>query len=66
MGILPVLPGVFESRHEVVLAAKQAAQAAMSAPGSALHVDRQHGNAYPQSLLFEGMTPAPLGEGTAG
>jgi predicted signal transduction protein with EAL and GGDEF domain len=64
IGVLPVLPGVFESRHEVVLAAKQAAHAAMSEPGSALHVDRQHGNAYPQSLLFEGMTPTPLGGGT--
>jgi hypothetical protein len=48
-----VLPGVFESRHEVVLAAKQAATAAMAEPGSALHVDRNYGNAYPQSLLFE-------------
>jgi GGDEF domain-containing protein len=53
IGILPVLPGVFESRHEVVLAAKQAAQAAMAEPGSALHVDTLHGNAYPQSVLFE-------------
>jgi GGDEF domain-containing protein len=53
IGILPVLPGVFESRHEVVLAAKQAANAAMAEPGSAIHIDRQYGNAYPQSLLFE-------------
>jgi GGDEF domain-containing protein len=60
IGILPVLPGVFESRHEVVLAAKQAAHAAMAEPGSAIHLDRQYGNAYPQSLLFEGMSPTPM------
>jgi EAL domain-containing protein (putative c-di-GMP-specific phosphodiesterase class I)/GGDEF domain-containing protein len=53
VGILPVLPGVFETRHEVVLAAKQAADAAQEQPGSALHVDEQRGNAYPQSLLFD-------------
>ncbi len=52
IGILPVLPGVFASRHEVVDAAKRAADAAMAHPGSALHVDEQHANAYPQSLLF--------------
>jgi len=52
IGILPVLPGVFESRHEVVLAAKHAAQNALEQPGSALYVDQQYGNAYPQSLLF--------------
>ncbi len=52
IGILPVLPGVFESRHEVVGAAKRAAEAAMARPGSALYVDEQHANAYPQSLLF--------------
>jgi GGDEF domain-containing protein len=53
LGILPVLPGVFESRHEVVLAAKHAAQAALAQYGSAIHVDQQYGNAYPQSLLFD-------------
>ena len=53
IGIVPALPGVFESRHEVVLAAKHAAQAALALPGSAIHVDRQYGNAYPQSLLFD-------------
>ncbi len=53
IGILPVLPGVFESRHEVVLAAKHAAQHALSQSGSALYVDQQYGNAYPQSLLFD-------------
>lgn len=52
IGIVPVLPGVFETRHEVVAAAKRAAQAAMARPGNALHVDEQHANAYPQSLLF--------------
>ena len=53
IGIVPVLPGVFETRHEVVAVAKRAAEAAMARPGSALHVDEQHANAYPQSLLFE-------------
>ena len=52
VGILPVLPGVFESRHEVVEAARQAVRRAMEQPGSAFYVDEQHGNAYPQSLLF--------------
>lgn len=53
LGILPVLPGVFESRHEVVLAAKHAAQAALAQHGSAIHIDPRYGNAYPQSLLFD-------------
>ncbi len=53
IGIVPVLPGVFDSRHEVVLAAKDAAHAAMAEPASALSIDRQRGNAYPQSLLFD-------------
>ncbi|HZZ93279.1 MAG TPA: GGDEF domain-containing protein [Usitatibacter sp.] len=52
IGILPVLPGVFGSRHEVVAAAKHAAQMALAATRSAVFVDEQHGNAYPQSLLF--------------
>ncbi|HSN22363.1 MAG TPA: diguanylate cyclase, partial [Usitatibacter sp.] len=52
IGIVPVLPGVFERRHEVVAAAKRAAEAAKARPGSAIYVDEQHGNAYPQSLLF--------------
>lgn len=52
IGILPVLPGVFESRHEVVSAAKQAAQRALAQAGSGIYVDQQYGNAYPQSLLF--------------
>jgi hypothetical protein len=53
IGILPVLPGVFESRHEVVAVAKRAAEHAQAQPGSAIYVDQQHGNAYPQSLLFD-------------
>ena len=53
IGILPVLPGVFDSRHEVVLAAKHAADNALDLPGSAFYIDEEHGNAYPQSLLFD-------------
>jgi len=52
IGILPVLPGVFESRHEVVQAAREAVRRAMAQPGSSYYVDEQHGNAYPQSVLF--------------
>jgi len=52
IGILPVLPGVFETRHEVVSVAKQAAHQALAQPGSSIYVDQQYGNAYPQSLLF--------------
>jgi GGDEF domain-containing protein len=52
IGILPVLPGVFESRHEVVAAAKHAGQQALARSGSAIHVDEERGNAYPQSVLF--------------
>ncbi|HUQ28598.1 MAG TPA: GGDEF domain-containing protein [Usitatibacter sp.] len=52
MGILPVLPGVFESRHEVVAVAKRAAEKAQGQSADAIYVDEQHGNAYPQSLLF--------------
>ena len=52
IGILPVLPGVFESRHEVVSSAKQAARHATGQPGSAIYVDQQSGNAYPKSLLL--------------
>jgi len=43
---------VFASRHEVVAAAKHAAQMALASTRSAIFVDEQHGNAYPQSLLF--------------
>jgi EAL domain-containing protein (putative c-di-GMP-specific phosphodiesterase class I)/GGDEF domain-containing protein len=53
VGVLPVLPGVFESRHEVMAAAKHAAQLAVARSGSAVHVDLDHANAYPQSLLFD-------------
>jgi GGDEF domain-containing protein len=52
IGILPVLPGVFESRHEVVAVAKRAAEKAQAQPHDAIYVDEQLGNAYPQSLLF--------------
>ena len=53
VGVLPVLPGVFDSRHEVLAAAKHAAQLAIARTGSAVHVDLDHANAYPQSLLFD-------------
>jgi EAL domain-containing protein (putative c-di-GMP-specific phosphodiesterase class I)/GGDEF domain-containing protein len=53
IGILPVLPGVFESRHEVVAVAKRAAEKAQAQAGHAIYIDQQHGNAYPQSLLFD-------------
>ena len=53
IGILPVLPGVFETRHEVIAVAKRAAEKARAQAGSAIHVDQHHGNAYPQSLLFD-------------
>jgi EAL domain-containing protein (putative c-di-GMP-specific phosphodiesterase class I)/GGDEF domain-containing protein len=53
IGILPVLPGVFASRHEVLAAAKAAAQQVARGPASALHVDDVHANAYPTSLLLE-------------
>jgi hypothetical protein len=53
IGVLPVLPGVFESRHEVVAVAKRAAEKAQAQPHDAIYVDEQHGNAYPQSLLFD-------------
>ena len=52
IGILPVLPGLFESRHEVVGAAKRAAETAKAQAGSAIYVDEQAANAYPQSVLF--------------
>lgn len=52
VGILPVLPGVFETRHEVVSVAKQAVHQALSQAGSSVYVDQHYGNAYPQSLLF--------------
>jgi EAL domain-containing protein (putative c-di-GMP-specific phosphodiesterase class I)/GGDEF domain-containing protein len=52
VGILPVLPGVFESRHEVVAVAKRAAERAQAQPGNAIYIDHQLANAYPQSVLF--------------
>jgi GGDEF domain-containing protein len=53
IGILPVLPGVFESKHEVIAVAKRASEKARAHTASAIHVDHEHGNAYPQSLLFD-------------
>jgi len=53
VGILPVLPGVFETRHEVVSVARQAVHQALTQPGTSVHVDQRYGNAYPQSLLFD-------------
>jgi GGDEF domain-containing protein len=53
VGILPVLPGVFETRHEVVSVAKQAVHQALTQTGSSVYVDQHYGNAYPQSLLFD-------------
>lgn len=53
IGILPVLPGVFESRHDVWAEAKAAKARAARAGASALHVDERHANAYPASYLFE-------------
>ena len=52
VGILPVLPGVFETRHEVISVAKQAVREALSQAGSSVYIDQHYGNAYPQSLLF--------------
>jgi EAL domain-containing protein (putative c-di-GMP-specific phosphodiesterase class I)/GGDEF domain-containing protein len=52
IGVLPVLPGVYETRHEVMAAAKHAAQRAMAQPASATYVDENAANAYPQSMLF--------------
>jgi EAL domain-containing protein (putative c-di-GMP-specific phosphodiesterase class I)/GGDEF domain-containing protein len=52
IGVLPVLPGVFETRHEVMAAAKHAARRALAQAGSAIYVDENAANAYPQSLLF--------------
>ena len=52
IGILPVLPGVFETRHEVMAAAKHAAQRALAQASSAIYVDENAANAYPQSMLF--------------
>ena len=53
VGILPVLPGVFETRHEVMAAAKRANHEAMKISGSGIFVDRHLGNAYPQSVLLD-------------
>jgi EAL domain-containing protein (putative c-di-GMP-specific phosphodiesterase class I)/GGDEF domain-containing protein len=52
MGILPVLPGVYDSRHEALAHAKAARDAAAREGASALHVDERRGNAYPASYLL--------------
>jgi len=52
LGILPILPGVFETRHEVMAAAKHAALRALAQASSATYVDENAANAYPQSMLF--------------
>lgn len=54
IGILPVLPGLFESRHDVLLTAKLATRAALAQPSSAIHIDERHANAYPASVLLSG------------
>jgi GGDEF domain-containing protein len=53
VGILPVLPGVFESRHEVLAHAKAASERSPRGAASALHVDERHAHAYPHSYLLE-------------
>lgn len=53
IGILPVLPGVHESRHEVLSIAKLANHRARKLAASAIAVDHYHGNVYPQSVLWE-------------
>ena len=54
IGILPVLPGLFESRHDVLLTAKLATRAALMQAASAIHIDERHANAYPASVLLSG------------
>ena len=53
IGILPVLPGVFGSRHEVLAQAKAACRRAARGPSSAHYIDERHANAYPRSFLLE-------------
>jgi len=53
IGILPVLPGVFETRHEVIATARHANHQAMKLATSGVFVDQYHGNAYPASMLLE-------------
>jgi GGDEF domain-containing protein len=51
--IVPVLPGIFDSRHEVLAAMKAAHRLAPRGASSTLHVDARHANAYPPSYLLE-------------
>ena len=53
IGILPVLPGVHESRHEVLSIAKLAGNQARKRATSAIVVDHYHANVYPQSVLWK-------------
>jgi GGDEF domain-containing protein len=53
IGVLPVLPGVHESRHEVLSIAKLASRRAQKLAGSGIVVDHYHGNVYPQSVLWK-------------
>jgi GGDEF domain-containing protein len=52
IGIVPIRSGQFETRHEVVAAAKRAAEAAKSQPASAIHVDEAQEGLPSQSPLF--------------
>jgi EAL domain-containing protein (putative c-di-GMP-specific phosphodiesterase class I)/GGDEF domain-containing protein len=52
IGIVPMRAGQFETRHEVVAAAKRAAEAAKSRPASAIHVDEEAAGAAAQPPLF--------------
>jgi GGDEF domain-containing protein len=53
IGLLPVLPGVHESRHEVLSIAKLANREARKLTASAIVVDHYHGNVYPKSVLWQ-------------
>jgi EAL domain-containing protein (putative c-di-GMP-specific phosphodiesterase class I)/GGDEF domain-containing protein len=54
IGAVPVLPGLFESRHEVLAAAKQACREAKAGPTGGVAVDDWSANRYPRSLLLDG------------
>ena len=53
IGAVPVLPGLFESRHEVLDSARQANRAALALPTGGVVVDDWAANRYPRSLLLE-------------
>jgi EAL domain-containing protein (putative c-di-GMP-specific phosphodiesterase class I)/GGDEF domain-containing protein len=52
LGVVPVLPGVFESRHAVLALAGAACAQAEVAGGCTFHVDEHSANAYPASFLL--------------